>query len=267
MSIPFARRSFPEIYEQELVDPLFRPFAEDLLDTVAPALGERLLDVACGTGIVARLARRRVGANGRVVGVDVAPPMLAVARSVAPEVDWREGDASLSLPLVSGEAFDVVTCHQGLQFFADRAAGLREMRSALGSGGRLGVATWLPDEGFPLLRELRRVAERHVGPIVDRRHGLGDARELEALLRDAGFRDVRSTTATHTVRFEDGLTFVRLNAMAMVGMSAGAKAMSDEERARHVENIVDSSAELVARASDANGMTYEIGANVATAVR
>ncbi len=191
--------------------------------------------------------------------------LLAVARSVAPEIDWREADVAASLPLRDGEAFDVVTCHQGLQFFADRAAGLRHMRQALGTGGRLAVGTWRPDEEFPFLLELRRIAERHMGPIQDRRHSLGDGEEIEKLLRDAGFRDVRSTTASHTVRFPDGAAFVRLNAIALVGMSAEAKTMSDDERERRVQTIVRDSADLLAGHSDANGLSYELASNVATA--
>lgn len=89
--------SFPELYERKLVGPLFRPWAEAILDIVAPAAGERVLDVACGTGIVGRLASERVGPTGRVVGVDLSPGMLAMARAVAPSIEWREGNA-VALP-------------------------------------------------------------------------------------------------------------------------------------------------------------------------
>src|SRR3970040_751140 len=94
------------------------------------------------------------------------------------------------------------------------------MHRALAARGRLAVSTWRPDEEIPLLRELHRVAERHLGPIVDRRHSFGETGLLEALLRDACFREVRSKTLSRTIRFSDGSVFVRLNAMALVGMSA-----------------------------------------------
>ncbi|MCO5108730.1 MAG: class I SAM-dependent methyltransferase [Burkholderiaceae bacterium] len=116
--------SFPETYERCLVGPLFRPWAETILDDVDLAPGDRVLDVACGTGIVARLARERLGEAGRVVGVDISPAMLAVARTAAPAIDWREGDAC-ALPLRDAEKFDVVVCQQGLQFFPDKPAGAR----------------------------------------------------------------------------------------------------------------------------------------------
>src|SRR5690606_14801410 len=158
MSIPFAQASFPEMYEQLLVGPLFRPWADLTLDEIGLRPGDRVLDVACGTGTVARQARARLGQSGTVVGVDVSGPMLGVARRVAPDIDWREGDAA-ALPLREGEQFDVVICQQGLQFFADRCAPVREMYRALAPGGRVAVSTWRPDDEIPFGRELRRVAE------------------------------------------------------------------------------------------------------------
>jgi ubiquinone/menaquinone biosynthesis C-methylase UbiE len=98
---------------------------------------------------MARVARQRLGETGYVVGVDISPDMLAVARAVEPAIDWREGNAS-GLPLRDGEQFDVVVCQQGLQFFPDKPAAAAQMRRALAKGGRLAVATWRPDDEIPL---------------------------------------------------------------------------------------------------------------------
>jgi ubiquinone/menaquinone biosynthesis C-methylase UbiE len=265
-ALPFAQLSFPEIFEQALVGPLFRPWAGPLLDDARLAPGDRVLDIACGTGIVARVARERLGPGATVVGVDVSAPMLEVARRVAPDIDWREGDAG-ALPLRSGEEFDVVVCQQGLQFFPDRAQAMREMHRALVPGGRLAVSTWRPDSEVPFGRALREVAERHVGPIADRRHSLGDADELAAVVRDAGFRDVTVKTVGRTIHFADGMVFVRLNAMPLVGMSARGKDLSEEERARLVDAIVRDSEPIARAHSDQSGLHYEISTNVVTAVR
>ena len=94
---------------------------------MAPIRGDSLIDVACGTGIAARIGRERLGPEARIVGVDVAPAMLAVARTVDPTIDWREGNA-VSLPVRATEHFTVLTCHQGLQFMPDKLAAIREMR-------------------------------------------------------------------------------------------------------------------------------------------
>lgn len=264
MTLPFAQQSFPEVYEQVLVEPLFRPWADPLLDAVRLAQGDRVLDVACGTGIVARRAKARLGPDHRVVGVDVNPGMLAVARGVAPDIEWREGDAT-GLPLQPEEHFDVVTCQQGLQFVPDKPAAAQQLRRALAPNGRLAVSTWRPDEDFPVLRELRRVAERHAGAIEDRRHSFGEAGPVEVLLRSTGLRDVQSRTETRTIRFRDGAVFVRLNAMALVGMSAAARDLADLERERLVAAIVQASAPIVAEHSDRHGFAYDIGTNVTTA--
>ncbi len=156
----FVATPFTEIYERVLVGPLFRPFAEQLVARVAPIRGDSVIDVACGTGIAARVARERLGPEARIVGVDVAPAMLAVARTVDPTIDWREGNA-ISLPVSATEHFTVLTCHQGLQFMPDKLAAIREMRRVLAPGGRMALATWRSLEDNPGMLELNAVAERH----------------------------------------------------------------------------------------------------------
>jgi len=258
--------SFPEMYEQELVGPLFKPFAEVLVDTLAITSGDRVLDIACGTGIVARLAKDRVGSAGKVVGVDSNPGMLGVARTLVSDIDWREADAG-KLPLADGEEFNVVCCQQGLQFFPDRPGAMREMHRALKNGGRLGVSTWRSDTELPLVLALRNAAEKHVGPINDRRHSFGDEHQLESLLQDAGFRHVRSRTVSQTIRFRNPSSFIRLNAMALVGMSAAAKSLSDDERGRKVAAIVEESGEAAKSYIDDTGLNFELATNMVTATR
>lgn len=267
MSLPsyaMKQPSFPEMYEQWLVGPLFKPWAEIALDEVGLATGDRVLDIACGTGIVARVARERLGDGGKVVGVDVSPDMLAVARRVAPAIDWREGSAD-ALPLSDGERFDVVVCQQGLQFFPDKAAAAAEMRRALAPNGRLAVATWCSDEEIPFFRELRRIAERHLGPVADQRHSFGDAAPLEALLRNVGFLDVQSKTVSQVMHFSGDTPLLRLNTMALVGMSNAGKALRDEERKQTVEAIVNESSGVLQSFTDESGLAFELRSNLATA--
>ncbi len=259
-----GQASFPEMYERWLAGPLFRPWAEVTLEEIGLAPADRVLDIACGTGIVARVAAERLGDAGHVVGIDISSDMLCVARAVAPRIDWREGTAS-ALPLDDAEQFDVVVCQQGLQFFPDKPAAAAQMRRALTKGGRLAVSVWRSDDEAPLFRELRRVAERHLGGIADQRHSFGDGAALESLLRDAGFDEVRSTTVTRTMRFKDGAPFLRLNTMALVGMSAAGKDIADQERKRVVEEIVRESVPVLQPYGDGSGLAFELSTNLATA--
>ena len=113
-----------EIYERYMVPGIFGHWTQELLDLAGPRPGERVLDVACGTGIVARQAAERVSRTGHVVGLDYHAGMLAQARSLSLAgglpIEWREADAQR--PPLSDGSFDLVLCQHGLQFFPDRPA-------------------------------------------------------------------------------------------------------------------------------------------------
>ena len=261
----FALPSFAELYERLLVGPLFRPWAELLLDRVSPDPGSRVLDVACGTGIVSRLAQARVGDIPRIVAVDRSAAMLAVARATAPEIDWREGDAT-ALPIRDDERFDAAFCHQGLQFFPDKPAAVREIRRVLAPGGRIGIGVWGPRETNPLFHELDLVAERFVGPVQDVRFGFPDVDALARLLTDARCREVTvETMATVMHLTADPVVLAYVNASAMVGMSAAGKTMSEEQRAELATTIVNASLGVVARYTDGGEIVFRASANIATA--
>jgi ubiquinone/menaquinone biosynthesis C-methylase UbiE len=255
--------SMAEMYEHYLVEPLFRPWVDDLLQRAGLTAGDRVLDVACGTGIAARRVRERLGAGARVVGIDASAPMLAVARRQAPEIDWREGNA-VALPVAPDEHFDVVVCQQGMQFFPDRPAAAREMRRVLAPAGRVVVATWRPLPDVPFCRDLNGIAERHLGPVVDQRHAFSDAAALAAVLEEAGFRGVRVDVITRTIRFADPTAFFQMNAHAIVGMSPIAKAKDEVERGRLAGLIAEDSRELLTQYAAGPGLAFELSTNAAT---
>ena len=133
-----------ERYERIVARHILGPWAPLLIDAARIATGERVLDVACGTGLVARAAATHIGPRGRVVGIDLNSNMIAVARSLpvptgAP-IEWLVRSA-LALGL-DDASFDAVLCQQGLQFFPDKPLALREMRRVLRPGGRLALSTW-----------------------------------------------------------------------------------------------------------------------------
>lgn len=186
----------PENYERYQVSSLFGPLAQRFLTTMDLQTGERVLDVACGTGIVARLAASQLGATGRVTGVDVHPGMLHVAKAHAPasgaSIDWREADAG-ALPCADA-SYDVVLCQQGLQFFVDPSQALREMYRVVRPGGRLGLCVWTRIEHTPFNYAVYTVITRVLGTEAAARllapFALGDPAVLRTLITVAGFRDV-----------------------------------------------------------------------------
>ena len=186
-------RNAAENYEKYFVPSIGRPFATAWLEAAGLERGERVLDIACGTGVLTRLAAEQVGQKGAVAGLDINPAMLAVARSVPSSgaaIEWHEASAE-SLPLVDG-SFDVVISSLGLQFVPDKASALREMHRVLTNGGRLAVATVGPTP--PLFAILEQALARHLNPeaaaFMRVVFSLHEPEELERLARDAGFRDV-----------------------------------------------------------------------------
>jgi ubiquinone/menaquinone biosynthesis C-methylase UbiE len=193
----FYSQNAAENYERYFVPSIGRPAAAHLVEAAALHPGERVLDAACGTGVVARLAAERVGPRGAVEGLDPNPGMLAVAREAArsgPSIAWHEAPAE-AMPL-SDDSFDVVLCGMGLQFFTDRQAGLREMRRVLVAGGRL-LAN-VPGPAPPLLDVMAESLAHHVSPesasFVRAVFSLHDADEIRSLATEGGFDnvDVRS---------------------------------------------------------------------------
>jgi SAM-dependent methyltransferase len=199
MSQPVSAPSFqsyggtaPENYERYFVPAIALPLASALVESAELSPGERVLDVACGTGVVARLAAERVGDGGLVTGLDVNPGMLAVARSVSSPVaiEWREGTAEDSqLP---DEAYDAALCQMGLQFFADRRMAMAELSRVLAPGGRL--AANVPGPMPPVFQILQRGIRDHVSPEAAKFMSIvfspDDARELEELVAGSGLREV-----------------------------------------------------------------------------
>jgi SAM-dependent methyltransferase len=197
-----------ENYEAFMVPPLFGPWADALVARARPAAGA-ILDVGCGTGIVARRLARGNGA--RVVGLDATPAMLEVARAVSERdglaIEWREGRAE-RLPFADAE-FDLVTCQFALMFFADRGAALAEMRRVLRPGGRLMLSVFEAIDRHPFYVELDRAIRARLGASgVGDIFVLGDSSALTAAIEAAGFRDVEVEAASMDARFPDPAGFL-----------------------------------------------------------
>ena len=184
-----------ELYERHFVPQIGLPCAERLVDAARLVVGERVIDIACGTGVAARLATERVGPHGTVAGVDAQPGMLAVARASADTpIDWREASAA-GLPF-DDNSFDVALCSLGLQFFADKVGALAEMRRVVAEDGRIAVG--VPGPTPPMMEDLHDALASHLGievaAFVRAVFSLDDPERLAALYDAAGSGDADVTS-------------------------------------------------------------------------
>jgi SAM-dependent methyltransferase len=257
-----------ELFERYMVPAIFGPWGADLVALAAPQPGERVLDVACGTGVVARLAAPHVGATGQVLGLDINAEVLAVARSLPPppnaSITWHEGSA-VALPF-SDATFDLILCQQGLQFFPDRPAALLEMHRGLVPGGRLALSVWRAMQHSPAYTVLVDALERHgFAEVATSRRApfvLGSAEEIRALLVEAGFHHVTIRLAAKMARFASPELFVRLQTTASVTAPTSVFARVTEEARRAL--IREVSAVLRSYVDD-EGLAFPMEAHVAVA--
>ncbi len=234
------RGTAPENYEKFFVPAIGAPLAADLVSTAALRPAERILDVACGTGVVARLAAARVRETGAVAGLDVNPGMLAVARSATPSdanIVWYETSAE-AIPLADA-AFDVVLCQMGLQFIPDKVKALKEMRRVLAPGGRvvLNLPGPIPDLFVVLCDALAKHIDPQCARFVDVVFSLHDSDRLRGLMAEAGFSDIVADRKQKALRLPADFLWQYIHStplVALVGKSDEAQrdALSREVAAR-----------------------------------
>jgi ubiquinone/menaquinone biosynthesis C-methylase UbiE len=227
-----------EVYESCFVPAIFGAWAGPVADAAGIRSGNKVLDVGCGTGVLAREALRRVGQEGCVVGLDLNEGMLAVAARSEPKIEWRQGDAA-SIPFEDA-IFDVVISQFALMYFPDRVASLREMWRVLAPRGRLAIAAWAPIDharGYQILVEIaarqsgRAAADVLVAPFV-----LGDRAELAKLFVDSGISAAEIALRAGSIRFPSVKEFIRIEVKGspladMLGDDAMATLAAESESA------------------------------------
>jgi SAM-dependent methyltransferase len=249
---------------------LLAPWARDLIQRADLQPGEQVLDVACGTGLVTLLAAPLVGMEGSVVGVDISPAMLGVARAKdAPggaTIEWREGSA-VALPC-DDQAFDVVLCQQGLQFFPDRPAAVREMARVLKPGGRLCLNVWCDLALNPGQAAIEAAGLRQLGvSTLASAFVLHDPVELTALLVDGGFKDVSVLPLRLEAHFASSDVFVQSMVIGAAAVLKHLAEMSEDERADLINKTQSDVATALARYVGSDGLAYPTEAHVALARR
>ena len=253
-----------QAYEDLFVPALFRQWAPLLAKAAHVGPGKRVLDVACGTGILVRELAAQVGPAGSVAGLDLLPGMLEVAKRIAPNIESKQGTAE-SLPF-SDQSFDVVVSQFGLMFFPDRTGSLREMLRVLTPGGHLAVAVWDSLDNIPAIADevavLERVAGRAAADALRAPFVLGRGSELERLARDAGVAEPRVNTNPGTARFPSIRTLVEADLRGWLPVMG---VMLEEETIQRVLEEADRALHVYA---DANGRAvFKISAHVLSGTR
>jgi ubiquinone/menaquinone biosynthesis C-methylase UbiE len=256
-----------EAYERYLAS-AFSPWAQKLTELADVREGNRVLDVACGTGIVARHAAERAGAAGAIVGLDLNEDMLRVARSVSaamrPAIEWRQGNAT-ELPFPD-EAFDAVCCEQAIQFFSDPVKALGEMRRVMAPGARAAVSVCRPIEYSPAYVALASLLDRHVSPQAGAMMRSPFCRwrldELRDLFREAGFGDVQVRIEVGSLRYPSCGEFLRREA-ASSPLAGPVSALRDDLRNELIRELEDALSDHV----DDDGVVCGIESYVAVAHR
>lgn len=237
--------SAAETYEQNLVPVLFRHWATDLIarTTLRPEM--RILDAACGTGIVARLVAQQVGHSGQITGVDLSSEMLEVARkqtvSSGLAIDWIESDV-VDLPCEDA-SFDVVFCQQSLQFFSEKLDVLKELRRVLAPSGQmaLNLAKSLPHN--PYIHALAGALEHHLGSEAGATMrapcSFGDAELIRNLMIEAAFDNPQIETAILMIRHPNPAEFISRQ-LAATPVAAGVASLSSSVREALVNDILSS---------------------------
>ena len=201
-----------EVYESCFVPAIFGAWAGPVADAAGIRAGDRVLDVGCGTGVLAREALRRVGQEGQVVGLDLNEGMLAVAARTEPKIEWLLGDAT-SLPFEAA-SFDVVVSQFALMYFPDRVASLRELWRTLAPGGRLAIAAWAAIDharGYQILVEIAaRQCGREAADVLAAPFVLGYEAELDELFASSGISGAKVTLHEGSIRFPSVEEFIRI---------------------------------------------------------
>jgi ubiquinone/menaquinone biosynthesis C-methylase UbiE len=254
--------SAPDNYERYFVPVIGGPLARDLVDAADVRPGARVLDVACGTGIVTRLAAERVGATGSVTGVDINAGMLTTARTAASAaaapIRWHETSVE-AMPLPD-EAFDLVFCQLGLMFVQDKPAALREMRRVLVPGGRAHISVPRPSAFFEVLEQgVTRHVGAEAGAFVRMVFSL-DPGLLQRLLQEAGYQEVLVSTIPKQVHLPPPAEFL-WQYIQCTPLAATVAGLPEKDRAALEHDVVAQ----WRRWPEHGGMTYMQEITVATA--
>ena len=259
-------RDSAEFYDR-YVSLLMEPWVQGLIELAELQPGDRILDVGCGPGFVARRAAEIVRSEGQVVGMDLNESMLIKARKIPPSnsavpIEWREGDAQY-MPF-DDSSFDVVLAQQVLQFCPDPKVALQEMRRILAPDGRLALCVWRPLEDNPYPVVQMKVLGRYLGTVVASSlrtaHSMGNAEVLKKLISSVGYNQVEVHSTMRSARVGPVVEFLRGHIAALPFASAAAE-LSDEALGAMIQDLTRELSDYVVEGI----LEFPTGAHIVTA--
>ncbi|NOX42025.1 MAG: methyltransferase domain-containing protein [Alphaproteobacteria bacterium] len=237
MSFQLSGRA-PEIYEHTMVPLWFRRWAEALMTAVSLEADESVLDVACGTGVTTRIAKRDVGSNGSVTGLDINAGMLAKARELAPDVDitWMESDV-IATGLQS-DIFDAVISQHGYHYFPDQRSALKEFRRMLAPAGRIAMSIW--DGHSAYTAAICSAVEKFISPEIAKKQRsqreTPSAYTLTESVSEAGFRNVAVVRQELSIKVPLAAEFVPLH-LGSMPIANAFHSLPDEEKEALIADV------------------------------
>lgn len=254
------------IYEDWFVPAVFAPLAHRVLENTEIPPGARVLDVACGTGIVARTVAQRLGPPGRIAGLDLNQAMLAQARRAAEaeglDIDWQEGSAQ-DMPFDDG-SFDLVFCQMGMQFFPDRPRAAAEMHRVLALGGQVMISTSRGLDQNPFFAAFERaVRRRFEAPAIELPFSMGDPVVVATLLQDAGFSNVSVEPVEIEANYTQPDRFIELQVAASAAAIPSLQGLNEAELEALIAAIREDMAEPVREATTGDRLRFPMRGIVA----
>jgi len=233
----------PLAYDTHIVDVFLQDYSRRLVEVAAIKPGDRVLDVACGTGVMTRLLANKIGSAGQVVGFDLNAGMLARARAsreTAAAIEWRLGNAT-DMPFADA-SFDCVICQHGLQFIPNKAAAVSEMHRVLADRGRIVISVWRSIEHCPWQAAIADAVERNIGSEqaaqIRSAFSFGDADQLQQMIVAAGFRGVEIRVERETIRHPSMAEYVP-SYISATPVAAAIAGLDKEEQATITTDVRD----------------------------
>lgn len=215
---PEITDDFVKMHEDILVPAIYAQWAHRVAEIAEIDLGHNILDVACGTGTLARAALLEAGLTGKVTGLDASEKMLESARQHSRKIEWQHGDAE-ALPFQKNQ-FDRVMCQFSLMFIANRVGAIKEMLRVCKSDGLIVLAIWAPIEHSKAYCALNRLVHQFAGAHAAFKLSspwkLGAPGVMDALLLSSGVNEYECHQRVGLVRFPSIAAFIETH-LRMVG--------------------------------------------------